>query len=210
MEMHSNQINELATALAKFQGEMPQVVKNKKATILTKSGSSYSYKYADLTGILDSVRPNLSKHGLSTTQIFVDYKIITMLMHSSGQFISSELELNCAEEIKPQELGSIITYMRRYALVSILGISADEDDDCENSNHNSLKFRKKEENHVNFAIPEGYDHKKVDQYIDGLSKHYGKVPSTIKKQAMDNPKSFWEAYEAWLNKKEKTTSTTNQ
>ncbi len=221
MEMHSPEMNELATALSKMQGSMPPVFKNKTAKILTKSGSSYSYAYADLTGIWDCIRQSLMDVGLSICQTFSDGMIVTILMHSSGQWIKSCLPLHCSREIRPQELGSIITYMRRYALTSILGISADEDDDCENTNHHTIKTSSKEEDHddinnytiknpvnkkeeekeIIFIIPKKYDEKKVGKYIDELSKHYGKSPSGLKKQAMENSKSFWDSYEGWLAKK---------
>lgn len=124
----SEQINELAKALSQMQGSVGAVFKNKTAKIPTKSGATYSYSYADLAGIWDAIRKPLSDAGLSVCQTFCDNLLVTMLMHSSGQWIKSSLPLNCMG-LKPQELGSEITYLKRYALSSILGISADEDDD---------------------------------------------------------------------------------
>ena len=124
----SENINELATALSKMQGNMGPIYKNKTAKIPTKSGATYSYTYADLAGIWECIRKPLLDTGLSVTQTFNGSLLITILMHSSGQWIKSELPLNCMG-LKPQELGSEITYLRRYALTGILGLSADEEDD---------------------------------------------------------------------------------
>ena len=126
----SEQINELAKALSQMQGSVGAVFKNKTAKVQMKSGGTYTYTYADLAGIWDSIRKPLSDAGLSVCQTFCDNLLVTMLMHSSGQWIKSSLPLNCMG-LKPQELGSEITYLKRYALSSILGISADEDDDGE-------------------------------------------------------------------------------
>src|SRR5271170_4188941 len=120
----SENINELATALSKMQGNMGPIYKNKTAKIPTKSGATYSYTYADLAGIWECIRKPLLDTGLSVTQTFNGSLLITILMHSSGQWIKSELPLNCMG-LKPQELGSEITYLRRYALTGILGLSAD-------------------------------------------------------------------------------------
>lgn len=124
----SEQINELAKALSNMQGNVGAVFKNKTAKIPTKSGSTYSYSYADLAGIWDCIRKPLMENGLALTQTFNDSMLVTLLMHSSGQWLKSSLPLSCMGA-KPQDLGSEITYLRRYALTSILGISADDDDD---------------------------------------------------------------------------------
>lgn len=125
----SEQINELATSLSKMQGAVGPVVKNKTAKIFSKrTNTSFSYSYADLAGIWETIRRPLSDAGLSICQTFADNMIITILMHSSGQWIKSALPIN-GMSLPPQELGSEITYMRRYGLTSILGISADEDED---------------------------------------------------------------------------------
>lgn len=124
----SEQINELAAALSKMQGTVGPVFKNKTAKVQMKSGGTYTYTYADLAGIWETIRKPLSDAGLSICQTFVGRELITILMHSSGQWIKSILPLSCMG-LKPQELGSEITYFKRYALSSILGIAADEDED---------------------------------------------------------------------------------
>jgi hypothetical protein len=136
--MQSPEINELATALVKAQGDFPTVLKTKTAKIQTKptpanpNGGSYSYDYADLGDIREAVVPTLTQYGLAVTQapsIYGDSPALTTtLMHTSGQWIESEMLLHI-EKTDAQGQGSAITYARRYALSAILGIVTESDDD---------------------------------------------------------------------------------
>lgn len=132
----SEDISQLALALSKFQGEMPSVLKGKTANI-----GQYKYKYADLADIFKSILTTLSEYELSIVQFFTDEDsrsyIVTTLMHSSGQWIKSYLKVAHHEKI--QQLGSEITYLRRYALSSILGIAAEDDDDGAKANESERK-----------------------------------------------------------------------
>ena len=120
-------IDKLAAALSKFQGEVLNAHKDKQG---------YNYSYADLANVLDTVRPIMAKNGLSVSQMPVaasDNKIAlkTILLHESGQYIESIYELPIAGGAKmsvAQAAGSTITYMRRYALAAVLGIAQDDDD----------------------------------------------------------------------------------
>jgi hypothetical protein len=125
MQMSEN-LTELGVALSKFQGEVNNVAKDK---------AGYGYKYADLAQILDSVRPLLSKHGLSVVQMpgksESGVTVTTMLLHSSGQWLQSETQLpmdTAAKMSAAQAAGSVITYARRYALAAALGIAQEDDD----------------------------------------------------------------------------------
>lgn len=132
----SESIKELATALSKAQSKFTNIFKSNTAKIITKSGASYSYAYADLAELLDMVREPLSANGLSILQFAdtVDSKIMitTLLLHNSGEFIENELKLPVVETGNNaiQAIGSSITYGRRYELSSILGIASDKDDDA--------------------------------------------------------------------------------
>ncbi len=120
----------LAAALAAFQAEMPTVTKNHKASVPTKAGGSYSYTYADLADVSAAVTPLLAKHGLSFSccprPAERGYELVGRLLHSSGESIEGSLPLNGST---PQELGSSLTYMRRYLLGAITGVVTDDDDD---------------------------------------------------------------------------------
>ena len=121
----------LATALAAFQAEMPVVAQNKKATGPTKSGGSYSYTYADLADVTAAALPLLSRHGLafSACPRGTDhgYELTGVLLHTSGESQEGSLPLHGNS---PQELGSSLTYARRYLLGSMTGIVTDDDTDA--------------------------------------------------------------------------------
>jgi hypothetical protein len=123
----SENIADLATALALAQAEM------KNAT-LNKVNPHYKNKYADLAAVRAATLPALNKHGLSilqTTQITdAGLVLVTRLAHKSGQWMDSTYPLPLAAD-KPQIMGSALTYARRYAWSSLCGVFADDDDDAE-------------------------------------------------------------------------------
>jgi hypothetical protein len=119
--MTDRPINELAAALAKAQGSMENATMN-------RVNPHFKSKYADLASVLDAVRKPLSENGLAVVQAIHDGNLKTILMHTSGQWVESLYPLPAAA--RPQEMGSALTYARRYSLSAITGIAADEDDDA--------------------------------------------------------------------------------
>jgi len=119
---------ELNAALAAAQGEFPAITKSKEVTVKTKTGGNYSYSYAPLDAIFHVCRPILARNGLALTQLLEDGAIRTELRHASGGVIGSSFPLP-AQPSNAQELGSLLTYLRRYAIVAMLGIAAEDDDD---------------------------------------------------------------------------------
>ena len=121
--MRSEQINELAAALAKAQGAMENATKN-------KANPHFKSKYADLAAVLDAIRAPLSANGLATVQTMqiAERCIIlrTTLLHASGQYIATDYPI--AAGLKPQEMGSAMSYGRRYSLTALVGIAQDDDD----------------------------------------------------------------------------------
>ena len=119
----SENIDQLATALAAAQAEM----KNAK---LNKQNPHFKSRYADLAEIRDTVTPALTKNGIAVAQgtDTTDNGILvwTRLIHKSGQWIESVFPIPYD---KPQTMGSGITYGRRYTLSAITNIAADDDDD---------------------------------------------------------------------------------
>ncbi len=123
---HSENINELATALSKCQSELTFAVKD-------STNPFHKSKYADLTSVWDSIRQPLTKNGLcvvQTVEIQGDTPVlVSILMHSSGQWVKSYLPiLNAAKTSQGQ--GSGITYARRYALAALVGCVQDDDRLC--------------------------------------------------------------------------------
>lgn len=133
MIQHTENIADLAAAFVAASAELTSVTKSREASIPTKSGGSYGYRYAALEDVLDTVRPVLAKHGLTITQTASnrneDYLTIsTSILHRSGQYIVFE-PLALPNGRTAQEIGSAITYGRRYHLLACLGLAASDDDD---------------------------------------------------------------------------------
>lgn len=117
----------LAAALAAFQQELPKVNKGN-----TANTGTYSYRYADLADVSTLVLPLLGKHGLSfsakpTLDDAGRFVLEYTLRHEGGEFDVGRYPLSANGT--PQQIGSSISYARRYALCSVTGIAPDEDDD---------------------------------------------------------------------------------
>lgn len=135
----SEEIDKLAIALAKFQGSLEQPSLNSEVKVRTKTGGEYKFKYADLSECKRAAKQPLADNELSVCQLIEDdYSIRTILLHSSGQWISSKVRMpsNTAEA---QSIGSAITYAKRYAFCAILGIVADDDEDANIASGNTAQ-----------------------------------------------------------------------
>jgi len=118
----SESITNLATALAKFQGEMDAIVKDAKNPFFKSS-------YVSLSAIIRAIREPLSNNGLSFCQFpSGDNGLTTILMHKSGEWLEDTVSTQPVKN-DPQAVGSAITYMRRYSLGAILGLNIEDDDD---------------------------------------------------------------------------------
>jgi hypothetical protein len=122
---HSTELAELAAALIEVQKEVPKIPK-------TSDNPFFKSKYADLADVKTLADPIITKHGLAVTQWPSSNDkgdtLITMLLHRSGQFIKSEMQLHLTKS-DAQGQGSALTYARRYAYMASLGLVADADDD---------------------------------------------------------------------------------
>ena len=126
----STEVDQIAPAFVAALGEMPTIPKAEEAKIASTKGS-YSYRYADLAGYLDAVRPVLARHGLAVTQpvTMLDGPpiVTTTVLHTSGQYVRSQFAMR-VNGSDAQAVGSAITYARRYALGALLCIATDDDD----------------------------------------------------------------------------------
>lgn len=125
----SESIKNLAVALKKAQDEIGAVKFDAKNPF-------FNSKYATLGAIIEASKPALSKNGLTISQPVISegdgIGVTTILLHESGEYLSSTATINVGEvkgKSIAQEAGSIITYLRRYALAAILNIYSDEDTD---------------------------------------------------------------------------------
>ena len=124
----------LHAALAAAQGQMKNPERNRTVTVKTQNGPSYTFDYATLDSIIEGAREALSKNGIAVSQALErghdgNSVMVTRLLHSGGGCLVSELPVDLPRGGRIQELGSLITYARRYALCAILNIAAEEDDD---------------------------------------------------------------------------------
>jgi hypothetical protein len=120
----SDSIALLAAALAKAQAEMAGASKD-------KTNPHFKSAYADLASVWDACRVALTKHGLAVLQPVsaedAKVTVTTILTHSSGEYLASDLTMTATQNT-PQGIGSCITYARRYALASMVGVAPEDDD----------------------------------------------------------------------------------
>ena len=198
MQTRSNNIDELATALALAQRALSNPKKDAKNPF-------FKSNYLTLSLVLELARDILPEYGLSFTQpleIIGDKPYLaTMLMHTSGQWIKSYAPVISKDPNDPQKFGSAITYLRRYSLQSLLGIVGDDEDDDANRAANK---------HVS-------DNEMIKQFLDKWGQEYGRdsLISFIKDRAellkvkerpivrmyTTNEAGFKRDFDSWLAKK---------
>ena len=143
MQRSSESIGAIAAALAKAQGELINPEKTLVATIRPDGpgAAERSFRYAPLSSGLDIVRKTLSQHEIATVQTTaIDQtagivNLTTVLAHASGEWIASDWPV-CAisETTAPHRMGAALTYARRYALFTLVGIAGEDDLDAPDLN----------------------------------------------------------------------------
>lgn len=133
MTGHSEQLNELAAALAKAQAELDTAAADAVGHVGTATNGR-SYRYATLASVWLAIRKPLTAQGLAVTQTCEpsnrsELRLTTTLLHQSGQWISGT-EIVPMPVQTPQGYGSALTYARRYGLAAIVGVCVDDDDDA--------------------------------------------------------------------------------
>ena len=123
----SESISELSKALAKFQENVKQPLKD-------KNNPFFKSKYVPLENVVEAITQEAPKHGLSFVQWALNDEsgrvgVATMLMHESGEFIEFDPVHMKADKETAQGAGALITYLKRYALSAVFGITSDQDDD---------------------------------------------------------------------------------
>ena len=143
MQRSSHKIGALATALAKAQAEIVNPEKSLTATIVSpfpREGQR-TFRYASLSAGLDIVRKCLGQHEIATVQsTAIDrdsglIRLTTTLVHASGEWVSSDWPVCPASETAaPHRMGAALTYARRYALFTLVGIAGEDDLDAPDLN----------------------------------------------------------------------------
>lgn len=145
----SESITEISKALSKAWGTIENPKHNKTVRVQTKKGGQYTFEYTDLGGILDAIKPCFKENNLAVTQsagteinnnqLFVVVK--TRINHSSGEWMESS-PLTVIANNSIQDMGGQITYLKRYSLSAMLGISTEEDDDANGTLGNQVTYEK--------------------------------------------------------------------
>lgn len=180
--IQSENINEIASALAKAQGEIENAHLNKKGAF---------NMYATYESLRDATFSALSKHNLAMTHLLsIDNGkrvMITQISHSSGQWMRSYVCLPQEKET-PQGVGSAITYAKRYALAAFVGIGSEEDDDGEEAEKPYKNGNGKEEPKNSIKVVEKKEESKLTReqkqtiaeaaagdfkYLNDIAKSYG-------------------------------------
>ena len=139
MHRSSETIGNISAALAKAQAELTNPEKSLIATIRSPfpREADRSFRYAPLSSGLDIVRKNLGRHEIATIQSTeIDQeggllRLTTILAHSSGEWVSSEWPVcQIADISSAQRMGAALTYARRYALFTLVGIAGEDDLDA--------------------------------------------------------------------------------
>ncbi len=143
MQRSSQSIASLAAALAKAQAELVNPEKSLVATIRSDGprGAEQTFRYAPLSSGLDIVRKTLGQHEIATVQTTaIDQtagivNLTTVLAHASGEWIASDWPV-CAisETATPHRMGAALTYARRYALFTLVGVAGEDDLDAPDLN----------------------------------------------------------------------------
>ena len=139
MHRSSPSIASLAAALAKAQAELVNPEKSLTATIRSdeRGRAEQTFRYASLSSGLDIVRKTLGQHEIATVQTTaIDQaagvvNLTTVLAHSSGEWIASDWPVCAiADTATPHRMGAALTYARRYALFTLVGIAGEDDLDA--------------------------------------------------------------------------------
>src|SRR6266699_2607716 len=139
MQRSSESLGAIASALAKAQSELTNPEKSLVAIIRSPSprDGDRTFRYASLSSGLDIVRKALGKHEIATVQTTsIDneaglIRLTTVLAHSSGEWVSSDWPVcSLGETAAPHRMGAALTYARRYALFTLVGIAGEDDLDA--------------------------------------------------------------------------------
>lgn len=188
----------LAGALAKAQGDIAGASKD-------KTNPDFKSSYADLASVWDACRTPLSANGLAVLQPAVAdgacVTVTTILAHSSGEFIEVDLTMTAGQNT-PQGIGSCITYARRYALSSLVGIAPEDDDGNAASQSNGSGPQRVAAQTGPPRAPEGYDEwlsdleSVADEGTAALESAWKKSQPYFRKHLTDTNKGKWEALKA--------------
>ncbi|MET4562218.1 hypothetical protein ABIA69_003404 [Lysinibacillus parviboronicapiens] len=188
----SESIAALAKALSQFQAKVKQPVKD-------KDNPFFKSKYVPLENVVEAITATSGEFGLSFIQFPLNdpngrVGVTTLLMHESGEWIESEPIFATPAKQDAQGAGSVITYLKRYSLSAIFGITSDEDDDGIGAMHDEQLQQNQQPYRSNIQMPTNPQEAGAIQLAFG--KHKGKTLGQIWREDM--------SYIQWLVDSEKT------
>jgi ERF superfamily len=212
MQRSSPSIGTLAAALAKAQGELVNPEKSLVATIRRDGtrGPEQTFRYAPLSSGLDIVRKILGQHEIATVQTTsIDQSagiinLTTVLAHASGEWIASDWPV-CAmsETATPHRMGAALTYARRYALFTLVGIAGEDDLDAPDLN--TAEPQKAEKPRLNGPARSTGEQKQLRRKPDRVAQNHsgnahlkGQLSAVLRDQLVSELKSIGSADAAAL------------
>ena len=165
----SESIAEISKAMAKFQMEVKQPFRD-------ADNPFFKSKYVPLENVVEAIHDIAPKHGLSFVQFPLNddngrVGVSTLLLHESGEWIKFPPVFFEAEKQTPQGYGALITYIKRYSLSAIFGITSDQDDDGNESSKNEALATDSQLNFINRLLDQNVSDKYTkEQLYAGLKK----------------------------------------
>jgi hypothetical protein len=169
-------MKELFNSVSNFQAECPKISKDSNNPFF--SDAKRKVNYASLPHILTVITPILKKNGLLIVQPVVNNCVVTKLIHiDTGQMLESVYDIVCKDSTNAQQIGSGVSYARRYSLTSILNLNIDDesDDDGNSATNNVAKptTPKKEDlnpKHSNWA--KAKEHLQTGGLMEDIERKY--------------------------------------
>ena len=195
MNTMSDQVDQLIPALVKVQ-------RSELSAFKDGHNSHRKYGYATINSFLDSVRGILAENEIVLSQVIQqgspDPMLVTLLIHASGQWIRSEMPLVGAHKQGAQDIGSMITYMRRYSIAAILGVTTNEEQDDDGAK--AQEKHEHEKNRANQTI-DAKEAKLLQERFEKLDANFQQY--LLKELSKDHGKTITSLYEVNLETKEK-------
>lgn len=202
----SESIKELATALSKAQSKM-------KTADKASLNPHFKSKYANLEEVWEACREALTAQGLSVVQGIVSFGsswvLQTTLMHSSGEYMTSDTPLLLPSSANMQNLGAAVTYAKRIALMAIAGISVGEPDDDAEQNRKDVEAAPREDRQAIFKelfkeliqiLPEAESADELYSFIAAVCKKQNSDGIDQMKKWKEKPEMFLKNYNLYLNR----------
>jgi hypothetical protein len=161
----SESILKISVALLKAQKKIQSVTKD-------ASNPYFKSKYADLASVINACKDELNSEGITVLQPVDEMYVETCLLHESGEYMSALTPIVCKSQNNPQDLGSAITYARRYGLQSFILLPAVDDDGEKATDHNVSQPNAPKT--VAVSKDEGYCEEHKCSIVGTISKATGK------------------------------------